>query len=141
MCTAVGGLMAVSIAPAGIITRPKSGTTVGTMLPQLAQKSVSYVRGGGSLYVRTRSLPRVQRKRSGAQNSVLANAVPRLRRHIEQWQWTRRVSSPATSKPTAPQRQLPTTVPGRALTGGRSTTGKSTPGGYAWNCVSASLIV
>jgi hypothetical protein len=82
-------------------------------------------------YVEMRSRPRVQRKLWRGTNVVLANAVPKLRRHSEQWQQTMRRGELVASYAMVPHKQLPLTrslplVDGNCSGGG---TGKSSPGG------------
>jgi hypothetical protein len=67
--------------------------------------------------------------------------VPRLLLHSEQWQCTIRVIWPPASNATSPHKHPPATMPGWSGGAMRSTTGRSTPGGYAANCGSLSLIV
>src|SRR6185437_4694547 len=68
-------------------------------------------------------------------------AAPRTRRQRVQWQCCMNIGSPAASNATAPQRQLPTVLPGCASTLGRSKPATPISGGYSSCCGRVSVMV
>lgn len=78
--------------------------------PQVPQKTRSFP--GDERYARSAPAPSTIRNASAATGAFAAKAEPWALRHIPQWQSTIGPSSPSIRYLTAPQRQLPSSIPG-----------------------------
>src|SRR5688500_3182832 len=91
--------------PIGTKQSPRSVSLRGMLEPHTEQNECPKYRAPGSLYVVTRSSPRV--KRSPSEGTVRYDmcAAPPALRHREQWQVRHRVTGPFTTYVTPPHRQ------------------------------------